>query len=137
MCSPTRRATSSASSPPSDAPLRALSCWRSAGLPKEGKCPRSRRIEGPQMPTGAARRSGPPLQVTDWNGPAAGSRRERANGGGQRGPSRLEVHAAHAAVAARHGRSVLLRLVGDDRLGGEEERRDGGGVLQRGPGHLG
>src|SRR3954463_9493525 len=122
MCSPTRRATSSASSPPSDAPLRALWCWRSAGLPKEGKSPRSRRIEGPQMPTGAARRSGPPLQVTDWNGPAAGSRRERANGGG-RGVL-LEVHAAHAAVAARHGRSVLLRLVGDYRLGGEEERRD-------------
>src|ERR687894_448362 len=49
-----------------------------------------------------------------------------------------EVHAAHAAVAtAGHGRSVLLRLVGDDGLGGEEERRDGGGVLQRRAGHLG
>src|SRR3954453_6716145 len=49
----------------------------------------------------------------------------------------LEVHAAHAAVAAGHGRSVLLRLVGDDGLGGEEERRDGSGVLQRRAGDLG
>src|SRR5690606_41404324 len=42
-----------------------------------------------------------------------------------------EVHAAHATVATGGGRS-LLRLVGDDGLGREEERRDGGGVLQRG-----
>src|SRR5690606_40713381 len=36
-----------------------------------------------------------------------------------------------ATVATGGGRS-LLRLVGDDGLGREEERRDGGGVLQRG-----
>src|SRR3954466_9047037 len=77
--------------------------------------------EGPGTPTGAARRSGPPLPGS------AGTTRELDS----------EVHAAHAAVAAGHGRSVLLRLVGDDGLGGEEERRDGGGVLQRRAGHLG
>src|SRR5204863_7595219 len=49
-----------------------------------------------------------------------------------------EVHAAHAArrLAAGRGR-VLLRLVGDDRLGGQEQRRDRGRVLQRRPGDLG
>src|SRR3954471_2302821 len=82
---------------------------------------RRRLTPAPKTPTGAARRSGPPLSgsagTTRWPG--------------------SEVHAAHAAVAAGHGRSVLLRLVGDDGLGGEEERRDGGGVLQRRPGHLG
>jgi hypothetical protein len=35
-------------------------------------------------------------------------------------------------VAAGHGRRVLLRLVGDDGLGGEEQRGDRRGVLQRG-----
>src|SRR3954466_8812374 len=82
---------------------------------------RRRLTPAPKTPTGAARRSGPPPSgsagTTRWPG--------------------SEVHAAHAAVAAGHGRSVLLRLVGDDGLGGEEERRDGGGVLQRRPGHLG
>src|SRR3954466_11004396 len=82
---------------------------------------RRRLTPAPKTPTGAARRSGPPPSgsagTTRWPG--------------------SEVHAAHAAVAAGHGRSVLLRLVGDDGLGGEEERRDGGGVLQRGAGHLG
>ena len=48
----------------------------------------------------------------------------------------LEVHPTHAAVAAWHRRRCLLRLVGDDRLGGEEQRSDGRGVLQRRPGHL-
>src|SRR3954469_5672206 len=84
----------------------------------------TRRGRGPsarKTPTGAARRSGPPLPGS------AGTTRERD----------LEVHAAHAAVAAGHGRSVLLRLVGDDGLGGEEERRDGRGVLQRRAGDLG
>ena len=36
-----------------------------------------------------------------------------------------------------HGRSSLLRLVGDDGLGGEEQRGDRRGVLQRRAGHLG
>src|SRR4051794_13241810 len=48
-----------------------------------------------------------------------------------------EVHAAHAAVAATgHGRS-LLRLVGHDGLGGEEQRRDRRSVLQRRASDLG
>src|SRR3954451_12846199 len=48
-----------------------------------------------------------------------------------------EVHAAHAAVAATgHGRS-LLRLVGHDGLGGEEQRGDRCGVLQCRAGYLG
>src|SRR3954452_19885960 len=89
----------------------------------------------PGTPTGAPRRSGPPLQVTDWNGPVP--RLTPSLRGVRRTGCFSEVHAAHAAVAAGHGRSVLLRLVGDDGLGGEEERREGGGVLQRGAGHLG
>src|SRR5207248_5019535 len=48
-----------------------------------------------------------------------------------------EVHVAHAAATARHRRRLLLRLVGDDRLGGEEQRGDRRGVLQRRPGDLG
>src|SRR4051812_16610116 len=48
-----------------------------------------------------------------------------------------EVHAAHAAGRVAGRSSVLLRLVGDDRLGGEEQRRDGRGVLQRRAGDLG
>src|SRR5919202_4191227 len=48
---------------------------------------------------------------------------------------RSEVHAT-AHVAARSRGSGLLRLVGDDGLGGEEETGDAGGVLQRRPGHL-
>src|SRR5205809_1141638 len=39
--------------------------------------------------------------------------------------------AAHAAVAtARHGRSFLLRMFGDRRLGGDDHTRDGCGVLE-------
>src|SRR5437868_15476623 len=68
------------------------------------------------------------------------SERRRAPGVA-RGPSRRaadsEVHVAHAAAAARHRRLLLLRLVGDDRLGGEEQRGDRRGVLQRGPRDLG
>src|SRR4051812_47509208 len=77
----------------------------------------------PRTPTGAARRSGPPLP-----GSAGVTGTGRTD---------LEVHAAHATVATRHGRSGLLWLVGDDGLGGEEERRDGSGVLQRRAGDLG
>src|SRR5699024_9263098 len=47
----------------------------------------------------------------------------------------LEAHATHL-VATRHRRTGGLGLVGDDGLGGEEERRDGGGVLQGRAGHL-
>src|ERR1700744_4515743 len=48
----------------------------------------------------------------------------------------LEVHTAHATgrVAGRSG--GLLRLVGNDGLGGQEQRRDGSRVLQRRTRHL-
>src|SRR4051812_36563162 len=42
----------------------------------------------------------------------------------------LEVHAAHATGRVARGCGRLLRLVGDDGLGGEEQRRDGRRVLQ-------
>src|SRR5439155_7808696 len=51
----------------------------------------------------------------------------------------LEVHVSHAAAAhaaAGHGRG-LLRLVGDQGLGGQEQPGDGRRVLERRPGHLG
>src|SRR6266498_521861 len=46
-----------------------------------------------------------------------------------------EVHVA--AAGGGGGRLLLLGLVGDDRLGGEEQPGDRGRVLERGPGHLG
>src|SRR3954452_16360197 len=50
---------------------------------------------------------------------------------------RLEVHAAHATVAAAHGSRVLLRLVRDHGLGREEQRGDRRGVDERRARHLG
>src|SRR6516165_3365958 len=49
-----------------------------------------------------------------------------------------EVHAAHAA-ARRHGGAGrrLLRELGDHGFGGDQERRDGGGVLDRDANHFG
>ena len=44
-------------------------------------------------------------------------------------------HAAHGLRV--HGRGCGLRLLGHDCLGGEEERGDGGGVLECGTGDLG
>src|SRR5687768_1530792 len=50
----------------------------------------------------------------------------------------LEVHSAHVtATGARNGSLFLLRLVGDDDLGGEEQTSDRAGVLQRRTRHLG
>src|SRR3954462_6132601 len=43
---------------------------------------------------------------------------------------RSEVHVTARHAAAGRGSARLLRLVGDDGLGGEEQRGDGGGVLQ-------
>ena len=58
--------------------------------------------------------------VTPWGDRPRAEFRDGAKG------YRSEAHAAHL-VAARHGRcSVLLRLVGDDGLGGEEQSRDRG-----------
>src|SRR6516164_3670715 len=47
----------------------------------------------------------------------------------------LEVHAAHAAhathaAARRHRRGRFLRTLGDHRLGGDQQARDRGGILQ-------
>src|SRR5271170_2893467 len=48
----------------------------------------------------------------------------------------LEVHTAHATGRVAGRGAGLLRLVGDDGLGGQEQRRDGRRVLQRRTGHL-
>src|SRR5580658_2287064 len=45
-----------------------------------------------------------------------------------------DLEVVHAATG--HGRGVLLGLVHDDRLGGEEEGGDRGGVLEGRTGHL-
>src|SRR5262249_17321434 len=51
---------------------------------------------------------------------------------------RSEVHpAAHSARARRHGRRLLLRHLGDHRLGGDEQASHGSRVLQCGAHHLG
>ena len=51
---------------------------------------------------------------------------------------RLVIHVAHAAHAAwRHGGSLGLRFLRHHSLGGDEKPRDGAGILQRGPYHLG
>src|SRR5438552_14756693 len=49
------------------------------------------------------------------------------------------IHAAHAAHAAgwHTGRALGLRPVADHRLGGDQQPRDRGGVLQRYPHDLG
>ena len=45
-----------------------------------------------------------------------------------------EVHAAHpAAGTARHRWALFLRQFGNHRLGGNQQTRDGGRTLQRGP----
>src|SRR6187455_1183131 len=49
----------------------------------------------------------------------------------------LEVLAAVAAAARRHGSLPLLRHLGDERLRRQEETRDRRGVLQRRAAHLG
>src|SRR6185437_16374482 len=52
-------------------------------------------------------------------------------------PSRLNgLLEVHATAIATGNRSVLLRLVGDDSLRGEEQARDGCRVLQSGTRHL-
>src|SRR5271157_3660881 len=48
----------------------------------------------------------------------------------------LEVHTAHAAGRVARGGGRLLRLVGDDGLGRQEQPRAGRRVLQRRPGDL-
>src|SRR6266540_6678085 len=48
----------------------------------------------------------------------------------------LEVHVPAAAHASGHGGSGLLRLLGHQRLGGQEQAGDGSGVLERRPRHL-
>src|SRR5689334_16880377 len=78
---------------------------------------RLRSIQKAERPKGWPRRTGPPLTL--------GAKRPRHG---------LEVH----VTAAGGGRCLLLlRLLGDHYLGGEEETGDGSGVLQRGTGDLG
>src|SRR4051795_9982897 len=65
---------------------------------------------------------------------------ENAKSGGDRvdrsPPLRSGLEVLHAST--RHAAApILLGLVGDDGLGGEEQRRDGRRVLQRRAGHLG
>src|SRR3954468_23566731 len=119
---------------------------RSRPTPRPGSCGSVRDRTARGLPRTTARgqdadrggpaNAGPPLLVTSWNGPLAGSGARGACPGRRGGPF-SEVHAAHAAVAgAGHGRGVLLRLVGHDGLGGEEQARDGRRVLQRRPGDL-
>src|SRR6202000_499539 len=48
----------------------------------------------------------------------------------------LEVHTAHATGRVADGSGGLLRLVGNDGLGGQKQARDGRRVLQRRTGHL-
>src|SRR5215218_2777603 len=88
----------------------------------------------------------------DFNGHADALHRavyENTNGRLPRGnrPNELTktwvlVHPAHAAThaaAARHAALTLVLLLdlGDHRLGGQHQARDGSGVEQRGRGHLG
>src|SRR5258708_2770875 len=47
-----------------------------------------------------------------------------------RGGTGLVIHVAHAAARHRRGGCLLLRLVGDHRLGGDEKARYRRGVLQ-------
>src|SRR5207302_6420874 len=79
-----------------------------------------RRVSGPQgVKTGAGPRGEGPALAWCWE------------------VRELEVHPV-AAVPTGHSRcAFLLRLLDDDRLGGEEERRDRRCVLQRRAGHLG
>src|SRR5438034_7330449 len=51
--------------------------------------------------------------------------------------SRRSVHPAHATAAGHRGQLLLLLLLHHHALGGEEQSRDGRGVLQRGAGDLG
>src|SRR5438552_11408485 len=51
--------------------------------------------------------------------------------------SRRSVHPAHATAAGHRGHLLLLLLLHHHALGGEEQSRDGRGVLQRGAGDLG
>src|SRR5277367_5391690 len=44
--------------------------------------------------------------------------------------SNLEIHVAHAAARGTAGGALLLRLFGDHRFRGDQQRRDRGRVLQ-------
>src|SRR5690606_7121256 len=76
-------------------------------------------------------------------GAAPPKRRPRptcVTGGDGRGshPHAHAAHSTHAAHAAGHAALVVvLGTIGDHGLGGQHEARHGGGVLQRGAGHLG
>src|SRR5450759_4479490 len=74
----------------------------------------------------------PPEGGRGWGAPKGAPHRRLVSG------SRSEVHVAHAAATGHpggHG-GLLLGLVGDDGLSGEEQRRDRRRVLQRRARHL-
>src|SRR4051812_41669261 len=57
---------------------------------------------------------------------------------GSSGSVDLEIHAAHAVVAAAHGSGrALLGSFGDGGFGGDQQAGHRGGVLQGGANHLG
>src|SRR3954470_16533959 len=91
--------------------------------------PATTKVEGPRSPSACSERSRGTSELSRSAGPSGPQLAVLKSG--------LEVHGAHATVATRHAGRSLLRLVGDDCLGGEEQRGDRRAVLQRRPGHLG
>src|SRR5689334_3369093 len=110
------------------------------GRPKSGAAPAT---QGPRLATlmpanlGAAARLSR-LEVRADRAGRASPRNEKPRRSGvflllcnSRGELHIHVaHAAHAATGHR-GRLVVLRQLGHHGVGGEDERRDGSGVLQR------
>src|SRR3712207_9308326 len=95
----------------------AMACAFSSGLGCVAARPRS----GTGVWTGNARSARGIPVVTHWNGPAAGPRRERASGGGQRGPSSV-VDDGRRRVTEQVGLDDLDVLLGDDAVRSEERR---------------
>ena len=110
--------------PEADAGTRPPGGSRRAGL--------GRRLA--RTPVWHAQRARPSNGPGPWPGSSASSLTRRA--GSHHPHAAHATHAAHAA-AARHGRRLLLGLVGDEALGGEDQGGDRRRVLQRRPGDLG
>ncbi|EME62236.1 DNA polymerase II large subunit [Rhodococcus ruber BKS 20-38] len=104
--------------------ISSVSRMRGPGMRPRRHCYNRTRPENAEIGeitrTADATRPGPPK----WN------RASKTVGGGS------EVHATHAAGRVAGGSGGLLRLVGDDSLGGQEQGRDGRRVLQRRAGDL-
>src|SRR5690606_15145647 len=112
-----------------------------SGSPSTSGTERARPLGG----AGGGSVPGPPSPAKDPAPPLLSDRPEgerRPRGAAVLEPARSRSSASgskplEVLQATGHGGGFLLGLVGDDGLGGEEERRDGGGVLQRRAGHLG